>query len=80
MVIGGPLFSITQHFVRFVNFFEPGFGLGVALVNVGVVFAGQFAVGGFYFFFGGVFINAQNFIIILVFHIESLQPVPQFGE
>jgi hypothetical protein len=62
-------FRILEGFVGFVHLLEFLFGRLVARVQVGVVFAGQFTVGFFYVGDTGVFVNAQD--LIVVFHTKN---------
>ena len=69
------LVGIVQDFVCLVHLFELLFGILVIRIDVGVQFARQFAIRGFDIFFVGIFGNAQNFIIIFVFHARCSSAV-----
>jgi hypothetical protein len=63
-----PLILVRKYFVRFVNRFKFFLGFFVAGVYIGVIFAREFLILLFNFFFRGFFIYLQNFIIVFVFH------------
>ena len=55
---------VAEYVVGALHFLEAGFGLLVAGVAVGMVLAGQLAVGFFEIGFGGVALDAEGFIEI----------------
>ena len=65
-----PFFRILQRLVRFIDFLEFLLGRLVAWIQVGVVLAGQFAVGLFNVIDAGILAHAQDFIKI--FHMKNI--------
>ena len=70
LVVGGAFLRVRQHLVSLFGLFEFIFGFFgiVTLVAIRVVFHGQLAVGLFDVFLGGVFCDAQNFVIVALGH------------
>jgi hypothetical protein len=64
--------SFFEGFVGFVHLLEFLFGRLVSRIQVWVVFPGQFAVGFFYVGDAGIFVNAQD--LIVVFHMKNFTP------
>ncbi len=67
-VIGGALLGVGQHRIGFVDFLEADFGLGVALVAIGVVGHGLLAEGGFQRNLIDGALDFQNLVITTLGH------------
>ena len=65
LVVHLALARLVEHIVSFLHALEALFRRFVAGVEVGVVFAGQFSVGLTQFLGGGLFVEAQRFVIVV---------------
>lgn len=72
LIIGGAFFRIAQHLVSFGNRFEMLLGLRL-LADVRVILASQPAVDFLDVFRRGVAGEAEDLVIVLVFHTGSAQ-------
>ena len=63
-VVGGPLLRIAQDRVGLVQFLEPGLGLGIAGIAVGVVLHGELAEGDLQLSLGAGPFHRQDFVIV----------------
>ncbi len=63
-IVGGPLLRVAQHRIGFVELLEPGLGLGVARVAIGVVLHGELAEGGLQLDLRAGPGNPEEFVIV----------------
>jgi len=71
VVVGRALVRVAQHFVSLLKLFE--FALGVLfLADIGMIFAGELAIGSLHRVRIGAAGHAENFVIILILHALPL--------
>src|SRR6185436_3845022 len=78
LIVLGALLRIAQDFVRLVDLFKMLFRLLVTRIFIRVIALRQFSKSAFNFFLSRRFADAQNLVIILVFHYRTpltLEPV-----
>src|SRR5207247_387830 len=68
LVVPLAFLGIGQHLVGFPDLLEPGLGLGVALVHVGMVLPRELAIGGLDLFLGGTLRHSEDLVVVLVLH------------
>ena len=73
-VVGGALLLVAQHVVGLVDVTHAGLGISL-LADVGVVLAGQFAVGLAHILFRGRALDAKRFVVVLEFHRPSMRAI-----
>ena len=67
LIVRGTLFRVLQNLVSLPDFLELCFCVGF-LADIGVVFTRQLAVSALDFILCGVFLDAHDLVVILVFH------------
>ena len=78
LVVHTALLVVLQDFVGLVYLLEPVLGGLVAGVEVRMIFAGKLLVGLRYLIFASRTLNAQQFVIILVFYSHFLSPEQRY--
>jgi hypothetical protein len=69
LIIFAPLLWVGEYFVGFVDLLEALLGLGVVWVYVGVVLPGQATECLLDLLFIGLFVHAQDLVIVLIVHL-----------
>jgi hypothetical protein len=64
LIVNAALFAVSQDLVGLGGLLELFFGTLVVGVAVGMVFQGQFTVGGFKFVVAGIAVDAQDLVVI----------------
>src|SRR3569623_1527047 len=70
LIVGRALLRVFQYLVGLADLFEPGLGV-LLLAHVGVVFARELAIAALDLVLRRIAGHAQDFVIVLVFHIFS---------
>ncbi len=71
-IVGGALLRVFQHLIGFGDLLEHLLGVLVALVLVGMILNGFLPVSLFQLLFGGVLLNAEQFVIVVFGHVIRL--------